>query len=60
MDDSGNPEMFYVSDIPIDGAEGLCPYLSYWSKAEVGSDAYGDYMYGPSYSKLYITEEEEF
>ena len=60
MDDTGNPEVFYISEIPIEGFEGLCPYLSYWSESEVGTDTVGDFMYGPDTSKLYITDEYEF
>ena len=60
MDDTGNPEVFYISEIPIEGFEGLCPYLSYWSESEVRTDAWGDYIYGPDARKLYITEEYEF
>jgi hypothetical protein len=60
MDDQGNPETFYINEIPIEGFENSCPYLSYWSETDVGSDQYGDYMYGPDGTKLYITDETEF
>jgi len=47
LDSEGNPEVFYISALPMEGFENLCPYLNSWPQANVGSDSSGDYMVGP-------------
>ena len=60
LDASGNPEVFFVSALPIEGFEDACPYNSYWSEVSVESNLSGDYIVGPDGQNLYFRTCEEF